>query len=52
MQTDGRRRVFSGAFATHYPEYTAADDTIHPAYNQWETRFGRWSARLGLRFSF
>ena len=44
--------ILSGEFATHYPEYTAADDTVHPAYDQWATLFGRWSARLGFRFSF
>ena len=44
--------ILNGDFATHYPEYTAADDTVHPAFNQWSSRFGTWSARLGLKFSF
>ena len=44
--------ILNGQFALHYPEYTAADDTVHPAFNQWATRFGRWSARLGFKFSF
>jgi hypothetical protein len=44
--------ILNGQFALHYPEYTAANDTVHPAFNQWATRFGRWSARLGLKFSF
>jgi hypothetical protein len=46
------QEILDGQFATHYPEYTAADDTIHPAYNQWATRFNPWSARLGFKFSF
>jgi hypothetical protein len=46
-------QILSGEFATHYPEYTVeSGDTVHPAYNQWATQFGRWSARLGFRFSF
>jgi hypothetical protein len=44
--------ILDGTFATHYPEFTAADDTVHPAYGQWSSRFGAWSARLGLKFSF
>ncbi len=44
--------ILNGQFATHYPEYTAADDTVHPAFNQWSSRFAPWSARLGLKFSF
>jgi hypothetical protein len=44
--------ILDGTFATLYPEFTAADDTVHPAYGQWSSRFGAWSARLGLKFSF
>ena len=30
----------------------ASRGIAHPAYNQWETRFGPWSARLGFRLSY
>jgi len=44
--------ILDGSFATNYKTYTEQKDTVHPAFDQWSTRFGTWSARLGFRFSF
>lgn len=44
--------ILDGSFAQNWREYTAVDDTVHPAFNEWASRFAPWSARLGLKFSF
>jgi hypothetical protein len=44
--------ILNGQFATNYPAYTAAEDTVHPMFNKWASRFGPWSARLGFKLSF
>ncbi len=44
--------ILNGQFATNYPAYVAANDTVHPMFNQWATRFAPWSARLGFKLSF
>ncbi|MCJ7485522.1 MAG: TonB-dependent receptor [Candidatus Aminicenantes bacterium] len=44
--------ILDGSFALNYRTFTADEDDVHPAFNQWATRFAPWSARLGLKFSF
>ncbi len=44
--------ILSGAFATNYPTYVAENDTVHPMFNKWASRFGAWSSRLGIKFTF
>ena len=46
------RMILDGTFATNYLDIIADENRTHPAFNQWDTRFGPWSARLGLKFSF
>ena len=46
------KNILDGSFATNYKQYTEAKDTVHPAFNQWSSRFASWSARLGFRLSF
>jgi len=44
--------ILNGTFATQYPQITADEGDLHPAYGQWASRFAPWSARLGLKLSF
>ncbi len=44
--------IMSGEFAQNWRQYAADENDVHPAYNQWSTRFAPWSMRLGLKFSF
>jgi hypothetical protein len=44
--------ILDGTFAQNYETITADENDVHPAFNQWSTRFAPWSARLGLKFSF
>ncbi|MBN2264258.1 MAG: TonB-dependent receptor, partial [Candidatus Aminicenantes bacterium] len=46
------RMILDGTFATNYLDIIADENRTHPAFNQWDTRFGPWSARLGFKFSF
>lgn len=45
-------QILDGTFARDYQSIIAARGITHPAFNQWETRFGPWSARLGFKLSF
>jgi hypothetical protein len=45
-------QIMDGTFARDYMSIISARGIAHPAFNQWETRFGPWTARLGLKFSF
>ncbi|OGD18704.1 MAG: hypothetical protein A2W03_08940 [Candidatus Aminicenantes bacterium RBG_16_63_16] len=45
-------QILNGSFATNYKTYTKNENDVHPAFNQWSSRFGPWSARLGFKFSF
>ncbi len=44
--------ILSGSFATNYKTFTANENDVHPAFNQWSSRFAPWSGRLGVKFSF
>lgn len=46
------RQILDGTFVENYESIIAARGIAHPMYGEWETRFGPWSARLGLKFSF
>ena len=45
-------QILDGTFARDYMSIIQARGIAHPAFNQWETRFGPWSARLGFKLSF
>ncbi|MBE3129108.1 MAG: TonB-dependent receptor [Acidobacteria bacterium] len=45
-------QILDGTFATDYESIIATRGIAHPMYGEWETRFGPWSGRLGLKFSF
>jgi len=45
-------QILDGTFARDYMSIIASRGIAHPAFNQWETRFGPWSARLGFRLSY
>jgi len=45
-------QILDGTFATDYLSIIETRGIAHAAYGDWETRFGPWSARLGLKFSF
>jgi hypothetical protein len=45
-------QILDGTFARDYESIIASRGITHPAFNQWETRFGPWSARLGFKLSF
>jgi len=44
--------ILSGAFADNFMSYIASKGIAHPMYNQWDTRFGTWTVRLGFRLSY
>jgi len=44
--------ILSGTFGRDLMAILDDEDNLHPAYNQWSSRFGPWTARLGFRFSF
>jgi hypothetical protein len=44
--------ILNGTFALDYMSIISSRGIAHPAFNQWDTRFGPWSARLGFKFSF
>ncbi len=45
-------QILDGTLARDYKQMVAEADDTHPAFNKWVSRFGPWSARLGLKFSF
>jgi hypothetical protein len=45
-------QILDGTFARDYMSIIASRGIAHPAFNQWETRFAPWSARLGFKLSF
>jgi hypothetical protein len=45
-------QILDGTLARDYKQMVAEADDTHPAFNKWASRFGPWSARLGLKFSF
>ncbi len=45
-------QILDGTFATDYMSIIETRGIAHAAYGDWETRFGPWSARLGLKLSF
>jgi hypothetical protein len=45
-------QILNGTFVENYESIIAARGITHPMYGEWETRFGPWSGRLGLKFSF
>ncbi len=44
--------ILNGTFARDYMSIITSRGIAHPAFNQWDTRFGPWSARLGFKLSF
>jgi hypothetical protein len=44
--------ILNGTFARDYKSIIEGRGITHPAFNQWDTRFSTWSARLGFRLSF
>jgi len=45
-------QILDGTFARDYMSIIQSRGIAHPSFNQWETRFGPWSARLGFKLSF
>jgi hypothetical protein len=45
-------QILDGSFARDYMSIIASRGIAHPMFNQWDTRFGPWSARLGFRLSY
>ena len=45
-------QILDRTFAQDYASIIASRGITHPAFNQWDTRFGPWSARLGFKLSF
>jgi len=45
-------KILDGTFATEYLDIISEVGRTHPEYGEWATRFGPWSARVGLKFSF
>jgi len=45
-------QILDGTFATDYLSIIESRGIAHAAYGDWESRFGPWSGRLGLKFSF
>ncbi len=45
-------QILDGTLARDYKAMVVDAGDTNTAYNKWETRFGPWSARLGLKFSF
>ena len=46
------RQILDGTFVEDYESIIAGRGIAHPMYGEWETHFGPWSGRLGLKFSF
>jgi len=44
--------ILNGSFAKDFMSIIASRGIAHPMYNQWDSRFGTWSARLGFRLSY
>ena len=44
--------ILDGTLARTYEQMIVDAGDVNTAYRQWETRFGTWSARLGVKFSF
>jgi hypothetical protein len=44
--------ILNGTFAKDFMSIIASRGIAHPMYNQWDSRFGPWSARLGFRLSY
>ena len=44
--------ILNGSFAKDFQSIIASRGIAHPMYNQWDSRFGTWSARLGFRLSY
>jgi hypothetical protein len=45
-------QILDGTFARDYMSIISSRGIAHPAFNQWDTQFSTWSARLGFRLSF
>ena len=45
-------QILDGTLARDYKAMVLDANDVNSAYGKWETRFGPWSARLGLKFSF
>jgi hypothetical protein len=45
-------QILDGTFAQNYQAFIESRGLTHPSFNEWATRFGPWSARLGFKFSF
>jgi len=45
-------QILDGTLARDYKAMVRDANDVNSAYGKWETRFGAWSARLGLKFSF
>ena len=46
------RMILDGTFVENYQSIIDGRAITHPMYGEWETRFGTWSGRLGLKYSF
>jgi hypothetical protein len=44
--------ILNGTLANQFHTFVADAGDTNFAYNKWDTRFGTWSARLGVKFSF
>ena len=44
--------ILNGTFQQNYMSIIASRGIAHPMFNQWDSRFGPWSARLGFRLSY
>ncbi|MGZ5469597.1 MAG: hypothetical protein ACXW2H_10910, partial [Candidatus Aminicenantales bacterium] len=44
--------ILDGTLASTYQQMIVDAGDVNTAYGLWETRFGSWSARLGVKFSF
>jgi hypothetical protein len=45
-------QILDGTLASDYRMMVADSGGTNFGYNKWDTRFGPWSARLGVRFSY
>ncbi|MFO7732911.1 MAG: TonB-dependent receptor plug domain-containing protein, partial [Candidatus Aminicenantes bacterium] len=46
------KQILEGTFVDNYKTIVDGLGITHAAYNDWDSRFATWSARLGLKLSF
>ena len=46
------KQILDWTFVNNYQSIIQGLGIKHQMYGQWDSRFGTWSARLGLKFSF